>query len=42
VIDFTLLPQMFSAMSTTLFSFNLLRPMSSDAIAKAKLPRAAI
>jgi hypothetical protein len=29
-------------MSTTLFSFSLLRPMASDAIAKAKLAMAAI
>jgi len=32
---------MFIATSTTLFSFSLLRPMTSDAIANAKLPMAA-
>ena len=42
VMDFNLAPQTLSAMSTTLFSFSLLRPMTSEAIAKAKLPKAAI
>jgi hypothetical protein len=41
-MDLTLEPQTLSAMSTTLFSFSLLRPMSSEATAKAKLPKAAI
>ena len=42
VSDWTFLPRRFIATSTTLFSFSLLRPMSSEAIAKAKLASAAI
>ena len=41
VSDCTFLPKRFIATSTTLFSFNLLRPMTSDAMANAKLPIAA-
>jgi hypothetical protein len=40
-MDLTLEPQTLSAMSTTLFSFSLLRPMASEAMANAKLPIAA-
>jgi hypothetical protein len=38
---FTLLPNKVIATSTTLFCFSLLRPMTSDAMANAKLPMAA-
>jgi hypothetical protein len=41
-MDLTRSPRRFIAMSTTLFSFSLLRPIASDAIAKAKLAMAAI
>ena len=41
VSDWTFLPKRFIATSTTLFSFSLLRPMTSDATANAKLPMAA-
>jgi surface polysaccharide O-acyltransferase-like enzyme len=41
VSDFTLLPSKCIATSMTLFSFSLLRPMTSDATANAKLPMAA-
>ena len=41
-MDFTRSPKRFIAMSTTLFSFSLLRPIASDATAKAKLAMAAI
>jgi hypothetical protein len=37
----SLCPSKLIATSTTLFSFNLLRPMTSDAMANAKLPIAA-
>jgi hypothetical protein len=41
VSDFTFLCKRLIATSTTLFSFSLLRPISSDATAKAKLASAA-
>ncbi len=38
---FTLVPNRVMATSTTLFCFSLLRPMTSEAMANAKLPMAA-
>jgi len=40
-IELILCPSRLIATSTTLFSFSLLRPITSEAMAKAKLPMAA-